>query len=82
MRRRHVTFQVHDRRADTRDTLLVVDDHPGLAVLRLGQPFQVTTVSAVWPASEAGCLREDCIGATLASWGRIAMGVLPLTCYG
>src|SRR6266567_3602257 len=64
VRRRHVAFQVHDRRADARDTLLVVDDHPGLGSVAAGPAVPGATVSAVWlrRRRHGGCLREDCIG--------------------
>src|SRR5262245_14334381 len=57
----------------------------GWAVLRLGQPFQVlrSLPSGCGVGGAGGVCVKTASGATPASWGRIAMGVLSsLACYG
>src|SRR4029453_13122842 len=81
-RRCHMAFQVHDRRADTRDTLLVVDDHPGLGSVAAGPAVPGATVSAVWLRRRrcGGCLREDCIGRDACFLGPDCHGGTLLSC--
>ena len=77
VRRRHVAFEVHDRRTDARDTLLVVDDHPGLGRIAAGPAVPRAAVPAVGlrrRRSRGVSAVKTASGATAS--GRIAMGVL------
>src|SRR5262249_17339159 len=47
MRRRHMAFEVHDRRPNARGTLLIVDDHPGLRGITAGPAIPGAAIFAI-----------------------------------